>query len=295
MKRIAFIIALAGFVSQEWGARADIILHEPNVYYSSILIGDGRNDDTSRLYLLTKHNPEGDSYYTIRELSFSRGEWHIAQVCSLPYIKGIALTKGRNDGVYRLYVTSDSSLIEYTFSEGTWSEVEIVKYPYLTSILATKAHNDDTLRIYCEYWEELIELTFSQDEWIAREIPNVYGHLKAAGTGRNDDTIRLYTDFEELTYSDGLWKIEHPEEICPIHFIGDGRGDSIIRIYGYGVTYPDDISEIIESTYSNGVWHIEYVDRVPAKERYMEDGIAGIAREDGKSRLYFIGVKQKRQ
>jgi len=305
MKRMAFIIALAGLVSQGWGGRVDVILQEPDVVYYTILIGDGRNDDTSRLYLLTLHNPEGDFYYTIRELTFSRGEWHIAQVCSLPHIGvggilrgGMFLAQGRNDGINRLYVTSDSSVLEYTFSKGRWEDTLIVSYSkLLSSLIAAPWRNDDTIRLYAKIpWRpRMIEMSYSGGKWITKEIEGVEGFPIGAGEGRNDDTIRLYTCGYEITYmgekeiraerisESGVWCIG----------IGEGRGDDTVRLYGSCVTTIDDAGEIWEFTFRGGRWDSTLVDRYPF---LIDVGPipmrVGVARHDGHKRLYFIGYKR---
>ena len=299
---MAFIIALAGLVSQGWGARAEVILHESDVFYCNILIGNGRNDDTSRLYLLAKHNPKGDSYYTIREFSFSKGEWHIAQVCSLPHIGvggilrgGMFLAQGRNDGINRLYVTSDSSVLEYTFSKGRWEDTLIVSYSkLLSSLIAAPWRNDDTIRLYAEMlWRpKIVEISYSEGKWITNEIEGVKGFLVGAGRGRNDDTVRLYTSEEEITYTDQGVRIEGlPFPL--IECIGEGRGDDTVRLYGSCVTTIDDAGEIWEFTFRGGRWDSTLVDRYPF---LIDVGPipmrVGVARHDGHKRLYFIGYKR---
>jgi len=115
---MAFIIALAGLVSQGWGGwRVEEILAPPGqVFYTWLTMGIGRNDDTNRIYCMTADTSSPPSFVTIQELTYSDKGWNITPVCSLPPkgIRGITLADGRNDGITRLYAVIDSSIYEFS-------------------------------------------------------------------------------------------------------------------------------------------------------------------------------------
>ncbi len=131
MKKLMLVCVLIGLFKVLFGARVDILLDEPNTWYYSLLIGDGRNDDTNRIYLLSLHSFGDTIYFSIRELSFSRGEWNADTVCTLYEIgigrflkQSMCLADVRNDGLNRLYVSTGNSILEFTYINGEWKDTE---------------------------------------------------------------------------------------------------------------------------------------------------------------------------
>ena len=311
MKRMAFIIALAGLVSQGWGAdkewRSEVVFQDTTAKsFSGIIVGPGRNDDTSRLYLLTTHKTAQDSFLLIRELTFSPNGWQVIPVCTLSYIFNkywpilppgsmMTLANGRNDGIMRLYAISDSSLLEYTFSQGTWKGIEIFKYyEPLAGLLAAPGRDDDTIRLYCSSPSRILEITYRNNLWNIDTVNNE-GYDKeeivlGVATAKNDDTVRLYSIWSEFTYSHDGWR---KTESCfciaggKTGCFGDGRSDSKIRYYQAALTTYD--VEI--------VYEISFIAGRYAMDTLMEEGVdyirpwafmIGNGRGDGKNRVYGV-------
>ena len=271
MKRMAFIIALAGLVSQGWGGWRvkEIVTFDQGII--AMAIEKGRNDDTNRLYCWVGN--------TIKEITYSEG-WHITQVCSLPILGGMVLAKAHNDDTVRLYAVSDSTLWEFTFTDGKWKGISFPVVDHsvkLTGLLAGPARNDDTIRLYCGIPETgTIELTWKNDKWeTTGEIYDFYSSLPTAiGKGRNDNIIRLYTSsgsgreivhsygMKEWTYTNGSWEKGTSIKADSVWnwSMGDGRNNSLMRIYGMLFNVVDLYCYILEFTYYNGQWKSEIID-----------------------------------
>jgi len=204
------------------------------------------------------------------------------------------LAQGRNDGINRLYVVSDSSVLEYTYSNGEWKDTVIVRYSNLLSyLIACPLRNDDTVRLYAmANYATMVEISYSGNKWaITNEVKKAGDFFTGAGKGRNDDTVRLYTFDREITLVNKEIKIEElPTDIVLWWCIGKGRGDDTIRLYGSEVLI-DEGGVLGELTYRNGEWETEIIDREPSF--FISPGPipmqVGIARSDGKERLYFMG------
>jgi len=297
MKRMAFIIALAGLVSQGWGewkVKEIVNFDKPII---AITIGKGRNDDTNRLYCWADN--------TIEEVTYSDGSWYTTQICSLPSsIRGMALAKARNDDTARLYIIANSSLWEFTFRNGRWERDTMIQYSVpLRGLLAASARGDDTVRLYCGAYESgMREFSWISNRWILSDMVDTSFTLYpvAASIGRNDDTIRLYCAYFmdpgwqrkvfELTYSNGAWRKEIPVDDWLLSFwlIGDGRNDSVVRIYGVRGQLEPEWYEEVEYTYNQGEWKKEVIETYPVE---LTIGCLGIGdgRNLHKNYLYFAG------
>lgn len=278
MKRIGFVLVITGLISPIWaGWRVEeIATFDQNII--AMTIGKGRNDDTNRIYCWADN--------TVEEITYADGIWYTIPICSLPSFGGFISTKGgmtlangRNDGMMRLYAVSDSNLWEFTFSGGEWKGISfsVVDHSvYLTGLIAGPARNDDTIRLYSGIPEiGTIELTWRDNKWeVAGEIYDYYSGLPTAiGKGRNDGITRLYCSYghransntimTEWRYVDEQWVKESSIEGDSIRnwIMGDGRNDSLMRIYGVYLHIVDpEYYHVREFTYSEGKWKLELLD-----------------------------------
>jgi len=306
MKRMAFIIALAGLVSQGWGGwkvKEIVNFDKPII---AITIGKGRNDDTNRLYCWADN--------TIKEVTYSEGSWHTVQICSLPSFGGfistkggMSLAKGRNDGVMRLYAVSDSNLWEFTFSNGEWKGISFPVVDHLvqlTGLLAGPARNDDTVRLYSGIPDRgIIELTWRGNKWVVSSEIHSHGadFPIAIGKGRNDDIVRFYCGYgtradislgmSEWRYDNGQWvkKSSIGGDSIQHWTMGDGRNDSLMRIYGvYLHIVEPEYYHIREFTYTDREWKLDIID-----DNLLSRGCLGIGdgRNQKKNYVYIAGIK----
>jgi len=189
----------------------------------TMVIGDGRNDGLKRIYV---HDD-----YDILEYSWENGNWNIEIAvpnADLDHGSSIVLGDARNDGQNHLYSVNnfDGWYVEYTFNGTTW-DVEIIQqttgqYENPSLITIADVRNDNIKRIYgiyyIYYWEDgvyptpdnqkqmpcFVELSWNGSSWnktIIRNEKDDFGSM-VIGDGRNDSVTRIYsTSYYEYTYN----------------------------------------------------------------------------------------------
>lgn len=165
-------------------------------------------------------------------------------------MQGVTVGYGRNDDTLRVYGGCDDSLAyEFTWSEQTWTKTSIGKgRGQVHGLSVTPARNDDTNRIYAGIWTTggIIESVWRNNSWNLWEVGGSYSNSYdgQAGYGRNDDTLRVYTGTNngqcyELTWRNGTWvsvllggSSSSADGSMHDVFVGKGRNDDTVRIYG---------------------------------------------------------------
>ena len=287
-----------------WGAWSRIGIGDYNhkAGIRGLVIGDGRGDDTVRVYA---GSDEGNVY----ELSYNQGIWNKRLVGKLELdgsIHSLAIGPARNDGIKRIYATSEvrdstSQIHEFTWDGNTWQELLIGPAENNTfSIKIGKGRNDDTLRIYAGTRHTppvegyCYELTYRDDEWDHVRMgglvnPTYYHHDLWVGDGRGDDTIRVYTACSdgkvwEYTFREDRWDsrvIDHANAAWAI-CVAKGRNDGTNRVYVSCI--PEGTTgAIYELTYENNLWTREVIGTTPT---YLLGLGTGRGRNDDTIRIY---------
>jgi hypothetical protein len=239
----------------------------------SVVVGTGRNDRISRIYIASDDH--------IYEYSYSNKMWNKVEVNSggsYLYITSLVLANGRNDGIKRLYATcQDNHIYEFSYSGGVWYKADVgsVSHSYLSnsvySLSVGTGHNDGVMRLYGSYRDgHIYEFSYSNGIWnrvdvglgsntIWEDEKNRYGmKFVSVGDGRSDGITRVYgacwDDYVyEFTYSNGVWNkkdIAKMPNIIQSLSVGNGRGDNKTGVY---VSCFDKY--LYEFAYSNGVWN----------------------------------------
>jgi hypothetical protein len=231
----------------------------------SLITGNGRNDDTVRLYWTSDDN-------LLREATYRNGSWQKGIIGAAG--SHLVISPAHNDGINRIYTIKGDTLSEYTWSNGIWLKETHPLPDSASRFFAAPLRNDDTIRLYFDGGFCLYELTHRLYSWEVKmtdSFSSPIGDYFTVGIGRNDDSLRLYAfwpwgyslSFTEITYSPGQWREEMWTYSLGTVFqqvkgitLGKGRSDSTNRIY-VGITVEDVLiywSAIWEMTYSFGNW-----------------------------------------
>ncbi len=247
-----------------WVKRSEKILEDPSTVLL-LKIEQARNDDTFRVNAYNfdqRYAPD-----TLYELTWRNGNWDVYRIPLPNDASGGYFTegKGRNDDTIRLYLRSWPSPLELTY-RGEWFVDTLHSVPYIERyLLMANGHSDGLNRLYGQTLAVVdlgmdtltfYEIAYQNGKWeteivdqIISEIPPYYSPM-SLGSGKNDDTIRLYVRREgniwEYTYRN-LWTKEKVSSdslsgYLLLH-IGKGRGDDTNRLYVYE-------NAIIEFSYS---------------------------------------------
>ncbi len=233
----------------------------------SLIFGKGRNDDTVRLYWTSDDS-------LLREATYRNYSWQKGIVGKAG--SNLVISPAHNDGINRIYTTKADTLYEYTWANGGWLKESYLLPDSASPVFASPLRNDDTIRMYLVPHQYqifyLYELTYRYGVWEiikTDSFPEPMGGDFAAVDGRNDDTLRLYTQwagvsFSEITYSSGQWHEEilnfsgNPEMYSTSLVIGNDRNDGINRVCIGAVNYMISCYDavIYEISYSLSGWSI---------------------------------------
>lgn len=238
----------------------------------SLCLGYGRNDNTLRVYTGTSHtlNPEGergecyeltyDSHIDPDSATWIYNEVGGYATVTNDFQHDVFIGYGRDDDTLRLYsACTDGNVWEFTFRESVWEEEIIGDVNTALGVLVADGRNDGHNRLYVSTGRPantpgaIYEFTWNGGLWLKEkiwQIPDTFHFLGlGAGTGRNDDIIRLYTGSSEgadtlrlggilfeLTWENGRWEVVQCGQVALRHFIhdikiGPGRNDNFMRVY----------------------------------------------------------------
>ncbi|MDI6840657.1 MAG: T9SS type A sorting domain-containing protein [bacterium] len=286
-------LTLADWVREDIGAGVGRI--------SDVTVGNGRNDDTSRVYAACcdSHIYEF-TYYERGWIKVDVGSGGRAMHC-------LVIGTGRNDTTLRIYAAcEDNSIYEFSWTGGGWTKVKVGEVEPgdwgMSTVAIGAARNDDTLRLYTgcfEPFQGVYEFSWDGVSWIRKRIGTFYYPVECitVANGRNDGVMRLYigTALEhyghvvEKWYQGGSWPSEiiNADLLLPILDIavGPAHNDDTLRVYAGARLKPN----IIEITWSQGMWG--YCQRVSDTGRAIMYGVAvGAGHNDGA--MYIYGSNQ---
>ena len=189
----------------------------------------------------------------ITHVSLSQSQWNIDQVGTQTGLglMDIEMAEGRNDGLQRIYVSSNAGNIYEWSYNGIWSSTLVSdgKHAGLINMAIGNGRNDGQNRLYFNEHTaggRIFEMSWNGTSW----------------------TENLVTTLDAQN---------SPTSII----VGDGRGDGVGRLYVGG--HPWGVTEY---TWSGNSWSIDTVLTTSFSE---SDGEIGNARNDGKNRLYING------
>lgn len=208
-------------------------------YVYSLIIGQGRNDDTSRIYL-------GHWNDRIYELTYRDTIWVMDSIPPLPgSVQDIVIGDGRNDGNKRIYVGGTANTLqEITYSSSGWQTINFGWAPgTYEGIAIGKGRNDGINRIYA--WSfHATPPGFSLYQWTG---PPWWGQIIGDGNGfeadvvvskaRDDSLFRVYGatngNVYEFEYSTGWYQyhIDSVDGYNRVIAVGNGRNDGVNRLY----------------------------------------------------------------
>lgn len=214
---------------------ATICDSEQSVVYC-MKIGQGRNDDTNRLYL-------GHWNSKIYELSYRSGGWVLDSILpDMASVVSIEIGDGRNDGVNRVYLDACANwLCELTYSVSGWQMYEFgwASGTYVDIALGN-GRNDAVNRLYS--WVAnpggflMYEYTVTGGSQILGQGIGSWGAV-CLGIGRNDNLYKVYGvtngNVYEFEYQAG-WYQYHIDSVSDDNeeiTVGQGRNDGLNRIY----------------------------------------------------------------
>jgi hypothetical protein len=212
---------------------------------------------------------------------------------SIQNMNDIAIGKGRNDGITRIYgVSAEGHIYEFSYTGGAWSKVDIGNVSVsLEWISVGNGRNDGVMRLYVgkQYSNQgtagVWEFSYNSGTWSQAQILNAWGVASiTVGNGRNDGVSRLYlsnsyaANCREYSYNGAAWdNIDFFDAAVPRLFIGNGRNDGVMRIYETNALGGGGIKE---ATYNSTNW--DYVTVVQTGSVLA----IGDGRNDGVSRIY---------
>ncbi len=263
----------------------------PGQYILGLSLGNGRNDDTSRVYGLAC------GAYTIGEFTYSGSGWDYSDTIAIPlYGERMALGYGRNDQVNRIYVggfhSSPGSGMEFTYTGGDWQYADMGACgQQLIEVMIGPGRNDDTNRVYfsCGSTPPQIaarEYSYRGSSWVIENIGTGHGGFGAEiGQGRNDGVNRFYksqsTNANEYTWTSGIWVPTligtSPSQIMKIA-VGPGRNDDTNRVYILA-----RYTGLLEYTYENNSW-VNTASITIGPHNF--NLVMGDGRNDGRNRFY---------
>ncbi len=217
-----------GIKEYEWDGAAWITTTvSANYSESNGAVGDADNDGNTELYI----NSNCEKFY---EYAGSWVEAYVMGSCGTPvWTDANHIAEGRNDGNNRLYVTGEGlGKYEYTWTGSSWTATPIATVMMQRGDIHVAAlHADDQQRVYgsnsYESWGgttpagPLEEFEWDGSAWVnlgtVMDATTGATGWMVAGTGRNDDTMRLYVP-NMLT--DGIWEVTAPDP----NYVGAGPG-----------------------------------------------------------------------
>ncbi len=209
----------------------------------AVALGPARNDDTIRVYGCDCNN--GRTF----ESTWNGTSWVTNQIFNWAGTDMI-IAQGRNDGVYRIYLTKQGTAIrEYTWNGQSWEYQELDTLRFYYDVAAGEGRNDSVLRIY-------------------------------AGLGSSPYAVY------EFTWNGTSWQKERMKGFPRIPrcvVVGEARNDGIKRVYA-GAT---GILSAMEYTWNGMEWDSSWVDSSQISGRTYGDAWIGDGRNDGTNRLYF--------
>ncbi len=282
-----FALSVPIFVLGEWTITS---VGNPGQYIVGLSLGVGRNDNTFRVYGLAC------GAYTVGEFTFSGGTWIYSDTITLPlYGERMALGKGRNDGLNRLYVGgfygSPGSGMEFTYTGNDWQYTDMgASGQQLIEVIVGSGRNDDTNRVYFACGSTPPQVAAREysyrGSWVIDAIGSSHGGFGTdIGPGRNDGVNRIFksqsNNINEYTWTNGQW-VSTPVGSVPTQpmkiLVGKGRNDDTNRVYVLS-----RYSGIFEYTYQNNNWVNTATITVGAHNFNMA---IGNGQNDGKVRLY---------
>ncbi len=222
-------------------------------------------------------------------------QWNTTVIGTMPGTNalGIAMADGRNDGVNRVYATTDTEIYEWSYNGTSWTSTLVTTglSPTLLSIAAGDGRNDGTTRIYFVDWATggaLYEATWNGSSWNTLTIGTPPGGTHSSGvtlgSGRNDGVTRVYTlgSYGVYEYS---WNGSSWNQLAVANnwsetngFVGDARNDGTDRlIFNASCNW--------ESTWNGSSYTT--VGLSPCGSSQSADAVEiGTGRNDGVNRVY---------
>lgn len=164
-----------------------------NRYVWPLDIAQGRNDGVNRIYA-----PDWYLYY-LREYSWNGSGYDELTISAPQRLVKAVVGQGRNDGLNRVYVSGMFGHVhEYTYESGNWQSVDIHPTAPLRSrygLCFGQTKNDAVVRLYSvAQGGDIREHSWDGTVWVDTIIDAITGATVdiAVGTGRNDDTARVY-------------------------------------------------------------------------------------------------------
>lgn len=260
---------------------------------TGIGVGDLRNDDTLRLYVV-------QSMGNIIEYTFREGVWHQTLIHTLPTsVNTMIIDIGRNDGKRRIYAACfDSHIHEVSFENGLWAESDLggPAMPFeMLDVVVGEVRNDGIKRVYAGNPNgKVYEYTYNDTAWVMDSISVNRGAIyrMAIAEGRNDGQKRLYVDPSngelcEITYNIGNWQTNYFGLVGGVYnglAVGKARNDDTNRVYGW--TFHDiNLYTLYEWTF-RGNWVGKLLDTCRGEMEFRM--IIDSARNDEINRLYTV-------
>jgi len=292
------------FNANAWGGWSQRAVLRPLDSFQSTLLGDGRNDGRTHIYL---SNNSFLFEYTLDSNYVPNLMWIeplIVGSGSSLFASSLLIGDGRNDGINRIYIPDYATIAEFTWqtSIGKYDRRDVEDSNFKTyAITLGNGRNDGVNRLYAISGEVLrpsgsgpnyiFEYTFTGGSWNRSAVSTDSGYFDTIvlANGRNDGVNRIYS-FDasyiyEYTYSAGAWEKQSlalEEWNIRAVVIGDGRNDGVERVYacsGYrSGRYGYDLYEY---TYSGGIWNevkVGEFDGWPSWIKIIDDRNDGVKR-----------------
>lgn len=185
---------------------------------------------------------------TILWISNINAQWNINTIGTMPNNNALSIVvaEGRNDGVKRVYATTDTEIWEWTYNGNLWTSVLVANgiTPDLISLTAGDGRNDGNIRLYFTDWADggtSYEASWNGTSWGTISMGSVQSGWHSSGitlgSGRNDGINRVYTigsyGVYEYSWSGSNWSMTNSvannwSEMYGA--IGDSRNDGINRL-----------------------------------------------------------------
>ena len=208
---------------------------------NSMIVGPGRNDGVSRLYVGTVNTGR------VMEFSWNGTGWNgpvdIGGSSVGEEIHNLTMGPGRNDGRTRIYACSlDENLYQLTFNGTGWNQATVgTPGGACTHAVVGNGRNDGVNRLYATRGQAVWEYTWNGSGWTALQVGRVSAgivHGISLGAGRGGSQNHLYiastsSGTFEATFSAGAWSMISMGDTGDVRnvSVGAGRNDGAMRVY----------------------------------------------------------------
>ncbi|MCB0401758.1 MAG: T9SS type A sorting domain-containing protein [Flavobacteriales bacterium] len=226
----------------------------------------------------------------------TKAQWRVNTIGTMPNNQALSIVvaEGRNDGVKRVYATTDTEIWEWTFNGTTWSSSLVVNgiTPDLISLTAGQGRNDGNVRLYYTDWAsggKSYEASWNGSSWNVLTVGTVPSGWHSSGItvgkGRNDGINRVYTTGSygvyEYSWNGSSWSMTNNvasnwSEMYGA--IGNSRNDGVNRLLFSASCH-------WESTWTGSSYNTVGLSNCSSSQG--ADGVViGDGRNDGVSRIY---------